>query len=155
MIPCRLTQLADEGAVQSFAESLSEHLLTKKDKTVSFEVFVRQDPERSLFYPVVRRTAHSVATDTILGRGFLSSPEYLALRVLGDQLNNLIDEDGYFQRGDKRCETQDFATGLDWLLAEARKGFSHSTLQGFGREMNPGQLWETTMDPEAHVACSR
>ena len=140
--------LADEGAVQSFANRLSERLLTIKDKTVSFEVFVRQDPERSLFYPVVRRTAHSVATDTILGRGFFSSPEYLALRALGDQLNNLIDEDGYFQRGDKRCETQDFATGLEWLLAEARKGFSIQRYKGLG-EMNPGQLWETTMDPEA------
>jgi DNA gyrase subunit B len=82
-----------------------------KDKTVSFEVFVRQDPERSLFYPVVRRTAHSVATDTILGRGFLSSPEYLALRALGDQLNNLIDEDGYFQRGDKRLRDTGLCNG--------------------------------------------
>ena len=140
--------LNDEEAVQKFASKLSERLLTIKDKTVSFEVFVRQDPERGLFYPVVRRTAHSVASDTILGRGFFSSPEYLALRALGDQLNNLIDEDGYFQRGDKRHETQDFATGLEWLLAEARKGFSIQRYKGLG-EMNPGQLWETTMDPDA------
>jgi len=70
------------------------------------------------------------------------------LRALGDQLNNLIDEDGYFQRGDKRHETQDFATGLEWLLAEARKGFSIQRYKGLG-EMNPGQLWETTMDPDA------
>ena len=105
--------LNDEEAVQKFASKLSERLLTIKDKTVSFEVFVRQDPERGLFYPVVRRTAHSVASDTILGRGFFSSPEYLALRALGDQLNNLIDEDGYFQRGDKRTRRKTLQPALN------------------------------------------
>ena len=63
-----------------------------------------------------------MATDTVLGRGFFASPEYLAIRSLGERLNGLIDADGYFQRGEKQLDTQDFATGLEWLLAEARRG---------------------------------
>ena len=96
-VPSLVTEdLTDEGQVQAFALALSGRLLTPQDKSVEYEVFVRQDPERGFYYPVVRRTAHSVATDTVLSRGFFASPEYLALRAVGEGLDCLIVAVGFF-----------------------------------------------------------
>ena len=62
--------LGEEETVQVFADVMSERLLTLQANSVLYDVFVRQDPERGFYYPVVRRTAHSVATDTVLAEGF-------------------------------------------------------------------------------------
>ncbi|WP_027949984.1 DNA topoisomerase (ATP-hydrolyzing) subunit B [Haliea salexigens] len=143
-----LDQMRDEAAVITFAQRLSECLQTVAPKGAVYTVSVRRDQERQTHYPVVKLLAHGVETETEYRHEFFSSGEYRSLVALGETLNTLIDEDGYFQRGDKTFPTRSFEEGLTWLMAEARKGYNIQRYKGLG-EMNPEQLWETTMDPEA------
>ncbi|MDA0891175.1 MAG: DNA gyrase subunit B, partial [Proteobacteria bacterium] len=75
--------MGDEAAVIAFSERLSERLLSITGSNVKFECLIRRDPERGNYYVVVRRTAHSVATDIVLGYNLFSSNEYQQLTELG------------------------------------------------------------------------
>lgn len=142
-----LEQMREEQIVSAFCAQLHERLQTVAPKGSAYSVHVRKDQERQLYFPIVKLLAHGVETETEYHHEFFSSGEYRGLIALGETLNSLIEQDGYFQRGDKALHTRSFAQGLDWLMSEARKGYTIQRYKGLG-EMNPEQLWETTMDPE-------
>ena len=142
-----LADLEQESLVGDWCGKLQESLDGILVDGRSYTCVIRKDTERQLFYPVVKLLAHGVENETEYQREFFGSSEYRSLRTMGDKLSGLIEEEGYIQRGEKTFAARNFAEVISWLMAEAAKGYNIQRYKGLG-EMNPDQLWETTMDPE-------
>ena len=106
------------------------------------------DPETKLYTQRVIQTQHGIETIYDLNDDFFLSSSYEAIASLGSQLDGLIEEDAFIQKGEKKHAINSFEAAIQWLMQEAMKGQSIQRYKGLG-EMNPDQLWETTMDPDS------
>ncbi|WP_194756533.1 DNA topoisomerase (ATP-hydrolyzing) subunit B [Aliidiomarina indica] len=145
----RLTaeNLKDEAFVNRWAETFTQDLMDKEKDSASYEIKVVTDEDRGAYLPVVRLRRHGVYTDFPLTYEFLVSRDYDRLASVGTEINGLMEEGGYVQRGEKVQHAADFVEAIEWLISESKRGLYIQRYKGLG-EMNPSQLWETTMDPE-------
>ncbi|WP_435627948.1 DNA topoisomerase (ATP-hydrolyzing) subunit B [Candidatus Ferrigenium straubiae] len=80
-----------------------------------------------------------------MDRDFLNGSDYVQIRQAADILNGLLKPSAYIARGEQKRAVTSFKQAIEWLLEEAKRGVNIQRYKGLG-EMNPEQLWETTMD---------
>ena len=135
-----------EDKVTAWSQQLQSRLLEANNKTQSFVVDVMPQSSEGYYVPRVTIIQHGVGHEIILNIELFLSKDYKDMVHLGRQLHDLVEEGAIIKRGEKSLAIDSFDQALQWLMEEAKRGQTIQRYKGLG-EMNPSQLWETTMDP--------
>ena len=163
----RLSRTMDEGALRAIANGVRLNLDTEADAAKSAEgldsyfvnsheriakpqIIVQKDERTERYRLLLSRKVHGNTKLSLIDSDFVHGADYESLAKASAALANVLGAGATVKRGDpdktvKEASVKDFREAMEWLLSEAERGVSRQRYKGLG-EMNPGQLWETTMD---------
>ena len=133
--------LHDAEGARASAERL-QRVLAAKEMVVTPRFDERHERHRLL----IERSVHGNSRKCVIDEDFVLSGDYQQLLGTAQLLEGLIGAGAVVSRGEKRQAVKDFGEAMAWLLQEVEKNAALQRYKGLG-EMNPEQLWETTMDP--------
>ena len=155
----RMSRLIDQAVLQALlvnpeidlendvAATRSARRLNDELNAQEITIEPQYDEKNERYRLVIERTQHGNLHHTTLDMDFIHSGDYEQIKRTAQVLHGLLGEGAHVKRGEQRHQTRDVKDALNWLLDEVKRGLGVQRYKGLG-EMNPEQLWETTMDPK-------
>jgi len=137
--------LTSEAATEASAKTLQAALRSDPLKP-EVSVYAAYDGLREMHSLRVERRHHGNVKVSVIDADFLLTADYQQLLNTANTFKGLIGPGALIKRGERSMAVSDFKSAMRWLIADAERNVSKQRYKGLG-EMNPGQLWETTMDP--------
>ena len=141
-----LEDISKSEKLQKYADNLLISLKKHELSGIYYRYQVNQDEEGKPVLEMIKQM-HGLDHSYLLNEEFFTSTDYRQLASLGDKLDALLGKDAYIERSEKQSPVTTFVEVMEWLMTQARKGLNIQRYKGLG-EMNPDQLWDTTMNPE-------
>jgi DNA gyrase subunit B len=142
--------LKDKNTLEQLENRLASYVGLVAPEQAPLSCVLGEDAEHNCFKLIVTTRANGSGFQTVIDRELLTSPEYKETRKLSSDLIGLGIPPYSVENGDQAVELRSLTEVFNHIMEAGKKGQDIQRYKGLG-EMNPGQLWDTTMNPETRV----